>query len=307
MTHDERFGWKTPLKSALFALCHPRLLLQWTDYLRHPAMTSLYEVQPRLIDKPLRPYLHAAWTASQRVQALTSHYEWLRSQFPWQTRQRMFEGPHPELARWVLGDESQELSLQIGYNGAFEREGDLTVTLVSRALSAHEGQLPCTPQWVAAVTFSIVMIGHRRVLCVGCVQARHDSATLHRLRHLTRQMHGQRPKVLLMEAVKLLARTWHLPIYAIDPALHPYTSARYRLSRRKRLAVSTMRRAYLDLWAELGGSVVPGGWYELPTWAHQHLPAEIPSRKRGLYARRSDLMDSILGQAWHALARLHVH
>ena len=79
-----------------------------------------------------------------------------------------------------------------------------------------------------------ITIDGQPTLCIGCIQAKNRPHTKEALARITKDMHGQRPKLLLLEVAKMLAQRWSLPMRGIDPDAHPFTSLRYQLSSRKR-------------------------------------------------------------------------
>lgn len=290
LRRDERFDWKSGLKTVTFILRHPRISLQWLRFVQCPQMVELWHCHPRILDKVLRPYLNALWTPQERASAVMRHYGWLRDTFSSGAVGQLYQSPI-ELATWPGRDGAEQFSLRLGYNGSYEREGDLTLGLYRQGPG-----LATSPELLVALTFSVVAIAQRPVLCVGCVQARGDHPMLEQLKRVTKEMHGLRPKALLVDVVKFMARRWGMELYGVDPEAHPFTSLRYRLSRRKRAAVSTMHAGYVALWQDHGGSRVPGGWYALPTATHARSAQDIPSHKRSMYAKRAELVANILSQ-----------
>jgi uncharacterized protein VirK/YbjX len=150
----------------------------------------------------------------------------------------------------------------------------------------------------------VVQFEGRCTLCIGCVQAHADGHTLEHLKQITKLMHGLRPKAMLVDMARLLARHWETELRGIDPDAHPFTSLRYRLSRRKSLAVANMRAGYLSLWNDQGAQAVPGGWHALSTVEHQRSRADIPSHKRSMYAKRAVLLADITQQVHASLTAL---
>ncbi len=290
LRRDERFDWKSGFKTAAFILRHPLVSLQWMRFMQRPDMAALWRRQPRVLDKVLRPYLNALWTSQERACAVMHHYDWMHRTFSAAAVDRMYVSPIT-LATWMGRDGTEQFSLHLGYNGSYEREGDLTLGLYRKPPDETS-----PPELLVALTFSVVAIAQRPVLCVGCVQARGDHPMLEQLKRVTKETHGLRPKALLVDVAKFMARRWDVELYGVDPDAHPFTSLRYRLSRRKRAAVNNMHAGYLSLWQDHGGGRVPGGWYALPTEAHARSDSEIPSHKRSMYAKRAELVANIQSQ-----------
>jgi uncharacterized protein VirK/YbjX len=297
---DDRFDWKAVVKTASFLALHPKVSRQWLGFMQAPVRAKLWIHHPRLLDKVLRPYLNAKWGPQERVNALISHYSWLRNKFTRFAIHQIYLDAPITLASCNTRSEADLLTLRLSYEGSFEREGDLTLSLYRQATELTMGP----PELVVAITLSVVFIEGHQALCIGCLQARHDVRTMENLKQITKDMHGLRPKTLLIEMVKLLARRWKLALYGIDPSFHPFTSLRYRLSQRKRQAVEMMSEGYVTLWAEHGGNQIAGGWYSLPLDTSARPLSEIPSHKRSMYKKRFDMMVDIESRMQASLGAL---
>lgn len=299
---DARADWKTPFKTLAFVCAHPILAWEWSRRLVRPPLRSLWPLEPRLIDKPLRPYLNASWSVSQRLAAIELHYEWLADRFSPAVRERFFSaGTAPfELARWSLGTGAPAVCLQIGYCGSFEREGDLTLMLAVEHGPANGSPVP----WVVALTFGVAMVDSVHSLCIGCIQARQHESTLSLLAAMTRAQYGLRPKSLLILVAQKLARHWRLQPYGIDPEHHPFASFRYQMSRSKRKTLEVMRISYESLWLDAHGVRHTGGWWRLPIDTPGRALEHIPARKRGMYAKRHEWLRFLEVQLDHSIQQI---
>ncbi len=302
ISRDDRFDWKSVVKTASFFALHPKVSREWLAFMRTPARVKLWLHHPRLLDKVLRPYLNGRWGPQERANALIGHYSWLRRMFTRSAVHRLYLDAPVLLATCNTRSAIETVSLRLGYDGAFEREGDLTLGLYSQ--SAAETSSRTQPELIVAITMSVASIDGRPALCIGCVQTRRDARAQDVIRQITKNMHGLRPKSLLVEMAKLMARRWQLELLGIDPDAHPFTSLRYRLSLRKRQAVEMMRQAYIDLWQEQGGCQVSGGWYGIPVEESVRLISAVPSNKRSMYTKRFTMLDDIECQINASLSEL---
>jgi len=293
LTSDaEQFDWKSVVKMIAFAIVHPRVTRNWLRHLESPEMTRLWERQPRLIDKPIRPYMNANWGVVRRIDSIKSHYRWLNALMRPTTIERFFRPAPVLLAAWNLDNKSAQLSLCLSYNGSFEREGELTLGLYRQVGIVLQ---PCTPKdLIVSLTFSMVSEGEANsVLYIGCIQAQPAPNILETLRSITKQCFGLRPKALLVEAAKSMARRWNAELKGIDPDVHPFTSLRYRLSSRKRAAVASMRAMYLSLWSDFDGQATSSGWFDLPRAQRLRADSEVPVHKRRMYAQRNAFLQHL--------------
>lgn len=96
------------------------------------------------------------------------------------------------------------------------------------------------------------------------------------IRQLTHQLHGLRPKALIMEVLLILARYWCVEkVYGVTNEGHVYQALRYIGSKR-----SSVRFQYSELWQEMGGEAINPYWHSLPT----HPPRKPLSACRKLSA-----------------------
>lgn len=287
--HSDAQGKRRALKAALFTACFPRTTGRWLRYLNRPTMRPLVQAQYRLVDKIQRPYMNVHWAPSQRADALIAHYDWLHTRFRPEGIAALFADSPLELAWLPLPQEAPAgLSLCLGYSASYEREGDLTLSLKLRVPGEPLGQL------VASLAFTVVPVDGRMTLHVCCLMGCDDPENAQRFRDVTKQLHGLRPKALLLRVAQTLAQRWNAGLYGIDPHAHPFAALRYRISRRKRYAMRHMAVSYESIWQEQQARQLASGWYELPAEVHEKPLAEVPSRKRSQYRQRQALWADVL-------------
>lgn len=102
------------------------------------------------------------------------------------------------------------------------------------------------------------------------------------IRQLTHQLHGLRPKALIMEVLLILARYWSVEkVYGVTNEGHVYQALRYIGSKR-----SSVRFQYSELWQEMGGEAINPYWHSLPTHPPRKDPLSLSKTKRRLYTKR---------------------
>ena len=134
--------------------------------------------------------------------------------------------------------------------------------------------------------------GHH--LRIGCVQSIAED-TLEALRAATKDLHGIQPRLLLVQALRVLAQ--HLEcsgMQAISVDHHVYRAGRYR-SRDKALP------GYDDLWLMAGGTQRADGNYDLPLEVPRKALEDVASNKRAEYRRRYEMADALVAQMRQAL------
>ena len=303
-------GMKPMFKMAVFCLTHARLASHWLRFLQRPELRTLVASQPRLLDKIQRPYLNRHWRPAQRARALVTHYEWMFSQLQLRTIIDLYAGRPLLLARLTGRGGVQVTSLWLEHASHQEREGELALTLRSSLAAhvAHEHPEGAGPRGtlMATLVFSITEEHGHLHLGIGCVQGS-QLAGLSAFRELTKSMHGLRPKAMLVWAAQLCAQHWGVSVRGIAAHAHPFTSLRYRVSRRKRATLRHIGDSYHPLWDESGGVAHPGGWYTLPDRPRIKTREEVASDKRSLYERRGAMQHDLQAQMSATLDGIRQH
>lgn len=232
------------------------------------------------------PYISKRWNAAQRLAAVASHYEVVTAQC----------APLLLLQR----DEQRQLCDLSGYSSGcrlvldrpiwFKREGELVINL-------FQGDLR-----VASLAFTLCHEAQGVCLYIGAVQGIHkgvgSDTSLTIYRDLTKDFEGLRPRSLLIEAIKCVARTLAAQrIYAVADEYrhhrHPYFGA----EKYQELAAN-----YDVIWQENGAE--PCEWvdfFSIPLAPAQRPVEEIAAKKRAMYRRRHALLDDVFAQIQAAM------
>ncbi|WP_306580521.1 DUF535 family protein, partial [Pseudomonas sp.] len=140
------------------------------------------------------PYLSKCWEAPQRLEVVASHFEVLAGQFP----ALLLLGRDESLTLCELTSYSPGCRLVLDRPIWFKREGELVLNLFQSDLR------------VASLAFTLCRDQGGLSMFIGAVQGIHkgiDSETsLAIYRDLTKDFEGLRPRSLLLEALKCLAR-----------------------------------------------------------------------------------------------------
>jgi len=227
------------------------------------------------------PYISKGWEAPERLEAIASHYEVVARQFP----RLLLLGREERLVLCDLCDLCAGSSLVLDRAIWFKREGELVLNL-------FQGDLR-----VASLAFTLRQADEGLCLFVGAVQGIHkgvDSETsLNIYRELTKDFEGLRPRSLLLEVLKCLARALgvaHLYVVADQYRhhRHPY------FGREKALDVAAN---YDVIWEESGA--IPSsreGFFSLALPATQRAAEDIPAKKRAMYRRRQALLEEVFAR-----------
>lgn len=173
----------------------------------------------------------------------------------------------------------------------FKREGELVLNLFRNDLR------------VASLAFTLCRSQGELCLFIGAVQGIHkgvDSATsLAIYRDLTKDFEGLRPRSLLLEALKCLARTLCVVhLYAVRDACRHHRHAYFGHDKGEDLVAN-----YDAIWQEHGAIASErADFFALPMAPAQRANEDIPSKKRAMYRRRQVLLEDVFARLQAALA-----
>lgn len=276
---------------------------QWADlqpFLRHMEAVLGKEGFDRLgvdcIGMVQWPYISKCWSVRERLDAVASHYQVVTAQFP----TLLLLGRDERRTLCDLSGISADCTLVLDRPIWFKREGELVLNL-------FQGDLR-----VASLAFTLQRTAAGLCLFIGAVQGIHKGIDSERslaiYRDLTKDFEGLRPRSLLLEALKCLARAVGADgLYAVGDAYrhhrHPYFGA----EKSQDLAAN-----YDAIWLEHGA--VPSereDFFSLPLAAAQRAAEDIAPKKRAMYRRRQALLEALFAQLEAALAasagQLQVH
>lgn len=133
-------------------------------------------------------------------------------------------------------------------------------------------------------------IERQRVAYVGALQGLRSPDALEIYRQLTHQLHGLRPRDLLLTAFRRFGLALEVTrILAVDDS--------HRVSSNGYFAASgQVLSSYDEIWTESGGIATSGGFFELGPVAGRRESSAVPARKRALYRRRYEMLDALDGQ-----------
>jgi uncharacterized protein VirK/YbjX len=261
-------------KLQLRALAYPQLTSSWLDLLNsHSVMRELVLAQPRLIHKVYRPWLSQRMCRRQRLTALVAHYRFILQQGLGEMVAEAARRP-VELAAFA-GKSGARYSICLCAVVPMEREGELVL------------QLRCGEALVYSVAFSFLPEGRKVQVGIGCIQGPQCGAGLELAREATRDLHGLRPKNLLVRLVRQIGHASGCPQLVL-------VGNDNRTVARKSLRQGKVKADYDGLWLEMGARRRHDGDYELDCEPLQPPSMEdVPSKKRSEVRKRHELMEAI--------------
>jgi uncharacterized protein VirK/YbjX len=257
-------------KIRLRALLHWKQTPDWLALLNsHPAFSEYLRNYPKFLYKVYRPYISHALTPSQRLDTIRAHYGFMFRRGLGQTIARASLAPL--VLAEVAGKSGLPYQIQLRTVNMCEREGELALQL------AQDGKVLYTVAFAVAPRDGVAAIN------VGCIQGGRTDDAREAIRVATRDLHGMRPKQLMVSLVQQLG--------------HDYGCQRMvMVSNRNRVIYKAIRLGcvmadYDQLWTELGARARVDGDFEMDC-APVAAPdlEQIASKKRSEAKKRYELV-----------------
>jgi uncharacterized protein VirK/YbjX len=175
----------------------------------------------------------------------------------------------------TLADLGEATQIRLHKFLLFEHEGELTISLFKNG------------QRLYSLTFTLGQIDAEPVAYTGGLQGLRSPEAIEIYRSLTHDMHGLRPRALLVTAFRLLCGA-----LGVERIL--------AVSDRKRICSNSYHcpgeqifSSYDSAWVDCGGVPLDDAFFELSPRLAQRSAKDIPSRKRAQYRRRYAMVDAI--------------
>jgi uncharacterized protein VirK/YbjX len=259
---------------AMRALVHRQQSLRWLEFLHStPALAELLRWQPRLLRKIYWPYLTDTLQCQERLDTLIAHYTFV-SQREQSARLIPQQNTTAALGDFI-GKSDARYEIGLAFAKALETEGELALQLSINGVRIY----------AAAFTFS--QHNGKLAIAVGCLQGpSHKVDGLKLIQETTRDLHGLRPKNLMIRLLQKLGRNHGCE----------YLSLTGNNNRVVHYAISKGRvqADYDALWSELGATRQDNGDFLLSCAVAELNLEDIPSKKRSEAKKRAALLESAL-------------
>jgi uncharacterized protein VirK/YbjX len=275
--------WRELLKLKARAMLHRAQTKRWLQLLNsHPAFSEYVQSWPRFLYKIYRPYLTGTLPMEARLAVLASHYQFIFQRDLGPLVAQASRAGVPLAA--VEGKTGVRYQLRLRAVGTLEREGEL-------ALQLCEGD-----EVLYSAAFTFAWRADALAVSIGCIQGANADGALDAIRRATRELHGLRPKQLLVSLVRHLGHALGCErLYLVSNANRVVRGA---------MRQGRVRSDYDQLWNELGAARQPDGDYLLPCVALAAPDLEgVPSKKRAETRRRHELMAALVGAVSERLGR----
>lgn len=269
------------LKLRLRAWRNRQPTAEWLAMLNsHATMRELALAHPRLILKIYRPYLSHHLDCTRRASLLASHYRFVLDQGWGSLVLQASRGAVPLVQ--FAGKSGAPYAIELQTVWPMEREGELVL------------QLRAGADLVYSVAFSFFQAGGQLAVGIGCIQGPQGERGLELNREATRELHGLRPKSLMVRLVRQLGYLYGCK----EMVLVSNANRAVRQSMSKGLVLAD----YDGLWQEMEARPRADGDFALDCIA---LPApnmdEIPSKKRSEARKRHEMQEQLFAAVGAAL------
>ncbi|MBB5019650.1 hypothetical protein HNQ59_002958 [Chitinivorax tropicus] len=261
------------------------LTRRWLGYLMDDEQRAeMTRCNTQLLLKLQRPYIRKNISLREKLSILEAHYDFMDRHLTSHLRQALYQTGRLALGECV-GKSGQRYRVELNPTRSFDKEGELMVCLIA---PSNEGVL-------TRAVFSIRQDAGGYAMEIGCLQGPRRNLGNEAIKTATRDLHGLRPKNLVMRCLYDLAKQWGIQrVYAVAGRFHVYHTP----FRRQR----TISADYDSFWEELGGQLTTNGRFALPPEQPRKKLEEIDSKKRAQYVRRFSLEDDLSSSISEALA-----
>lgn len=269
----DRSAIKDNLKLLLGAIVYPAQTRRWRDYIKgKPVLGHLARQYPKILHKIYRPYLDTRLSCADRVDVLIAHYD------------RMFQTGLADLVHRAatsavpvaefFGKTGAPFQLHLSAISDGHREGELTLKLL------HEGSC------VYSASFVLVTSSQGTPsIAIGALQGLRSLDGGQVIKAVTRELHGCRPKKLLVAAVRAVGDCFGCTGMLLISNQNLVTINGRRASR--------ISSNYDETWQEMGALRGQDGNFHLPCDGAAQDLASVASHKRAEARRRQDLLASV--------------
>ncbi len=266
--------WQKKLRSYLryhlYRFIYARYCRELMYFLHlHPLWETLFARSPYRINTLLAKYCDKRFGVKRRLNAISANFTLAEQKFTYAKAQSLIREE-----RLLLATLTDELDLYLNINKIDPFEGFFSLNIIDRRQeSIYDASFAFLPD---------------NTLLITSIQGPHYAQAQAVIRAATKNLHGIRPMFMLIHAFQLLSETLGCELCGI-PHKH---QAKYRWNDSSKLVFH-----YDTFWQENHGVYDKQcGYWLLPRTLARKSEAEIPSKKRSMYRKRYDMLDSTARQ-----------
>ncbi|MBR1697733.1 MAG: DUF535 domain-containing protein [Anaerovibrio sp.] len=249
------------------------------DFQRHfistPLLTEIQKLYPFVYEQPTRAFFYNNSTFDERLAIVKNHVDFLVDTLKPELIKDIFNKKN--LTIWD-GEEidGQQIQAVLYYESGQRKEGMMSVVLRLDNKTLYQIIF-----WIAPDK------NENWAMWIGAMQGPNMDDAKEVVKKITNKCHRYRTKNLILYIAQAVARNLGLEkIYAVTNYGY-YANNHVRADRK-------LKTSFSDFWAEVGGhSTDDKRFDELPLVEIRKTVEEMPTRKRAVYRRRFELLDSI--------------
>jgi uncharacterized protein len=242
---------------------------------RGSALEKLLEVRPETVGAVIWPYQCCTWDARTRLARIVEHCSVAESiggcvNFPVGEERLLVDLSHIREGFRVIVDQPKW----------FLREGQLVLNLF------------LSEERIYSLAFSLFRQAGGIAAFIGAVQGRDIKGINDVYRELTKLSHGMRPRDLVIEVFRMFcAELGVTEILAVSDECRHHRAGYFGNS-----AGTKFSSNYNEIWEDRGAERVDPTCYSLNVHYEERDISSIPSKKRSLYRRRYEVLQSVRQQ-----------
>jgi len=274
---SRRSSWVYAAGYAARCLALPVYHIRWLGLLQaHPALRAAMHRDGRLVERWQHRFISRRFGARKRLDALMDHYGFVASALPEGLLELMYAKGRVVLAETAMknGESLRVLLMPPTRKGC---EGELNLALA-------------TGDDILLFSATITVLPSSGQLLVGCLQGPNTEDGQERVRQVTRQCHGLRPKNLLLSLLYGFAASHGLSrLRGISNAGHA--------------RAGRIKASYDTFWTESAGVLARDGLFDLPSTETERSELEVASKHRSAFRQREALRQALVASTMFALAQ----
>ncbi len=231
---------------------------------------------PNFIERPINKYLHKSWNGKQKLLTASYTLNLIENTFTPDAIESMFSTERKGLVVANIELKSADFAQLRMIYSQYPREGDLTLQLLNE-----------TGDEIYLMSFSF---GAEGQLYVCSLQGPSTEQSVEQVKSITKQMHGMRPKNLLMSAIYAVAAYFHV-------------TSILGISNNSHIKSQHLKSSYDNFWQECGATPTTDGWYQLPLQEPVRDIEQVKSQRRAEFRRREALREAMFQNILASLAQ----
>ncbi|MFZ6813366.1 DUF535 family protein [Undibacterium sp. Rencai35W] len=270
---DNNIGLKAKLLFLIRTCLHPKISLGWYSFLHQSYLRNAVQANTSLLDAIHRPFFDRLVPLDKRLTLMQNHFHLCEVFFGKVAASEILAGKAREIAQ-ITGKNGAQFRLALFWGCAYKREGGLTV-----GLFLEDTLLQC-------LTFSFDLCKNQIAIKVGGIQANNQESQ-NLIRTSTKALYGIQPRLLLIEALRCLAREFNcISIECVAKKNHIYQALRYKFSK-------NIKAEYDQLWLAAGSTQHVNGNFMLPLSLAEKPLSSRPANKRSEYRARDKIIQAM--------------